>query len=685
MRAVGPNVGANCWCNKGESMSICRMIRSQIARLAVLGLAMLAPFSGASADDLKVIPAEKFVTAPGGVDMRTGRFVYSQTDLAAGSDANGIMLNRTMPDYAARHINPFANFSHNWDIWLVESRISISTGQTWGGPDYRMNVHIGGRSITFDSPASFGNFQYKGDGLNPILEASGDRALASTIYTLRDADGTVMTFRPIGAVATADCAGNQSSSVNPASYASKRCAYISSLTRPDGTRFDFSYENTGVANGNAVRLARVSSSRGFVLILEGTGSNVTKSCVFNASRLTPPSANTCPAGALATTYGYITYGTPASPRLASVTDAAGSQWAFSYTNLGMGFIKPGQTTPWLTNALGSQVDEEGDPQEIVTSQNFADGSSYTYAYNVTPLTNSRPIPMIMGGTFTDSFGKSVSIEYDFPIQPGTRMQPCQNFPCNNVPADDYLNWVYQSTPGPTRITDQIGRTTNFNYCDPVAAASMPSWQMDRCVVLPLIDTTDPEGIKSDFKYDGNGNTSEVRRHAKPGSGIADTVVSATFNCADRASCAKPVTATDALGKVTDRTYASGHGGALTEMLPAPASGGARPLKVFTYSQRYPWAYNSSGILVQAASPVWVPATETQCQTAAGSSTPTCDSGAQQTVKTYEYGTAGTADALLVKGVAVSSAGVTLRTCYSYDAFGRKLSETLPNANLSSCP
>ena len=31
-------------------------------------------------------------------------------------------------------------------------------------------------------------------------------------------------------------------------------------------------------------------------------------------------------------------------------------------------------------------------------------------------------------------------------------------------------------------------------------------------------------------------------------------------------------------------------------------------------------------------------------------------------------------------------GVThLRTCYAYDALGRKISETQPNANLASCP
>jgi YD repeat-containing protein len=45
--------------------------------------------------------------------------------------------------------------------------------------------------------------------------------------------------------------------------------------------------------------------------------------------------------------------------------------------------------------------------------------------------------------------------------------------------------------------------------------------------------------------------------------------------------------------------------------------------------------------------------------------------------------------LLPRGqiVTATDGGVTttLRTCYTYDALGRRLSETRPNANLTSCP
>jgi len=165
------------------------------------------------------------------------------------------------------------------------------------------------------------------------------------------------------------------------------------------------------------------------------------------------------------------------------------------------------------------------------------------------------------------------------------------------------------------------------------------------------------------------------------------VTSATYpaSCTSPKICNKPTSVTDARGAVTDFAYDATHGGVLSEMGPAPVAGAARPLKLTTWVQRYAWIRNSSGVLVQAATPVWVKSTETKCQTAAGSSTATCDTGASQTVTTYEYGATGTGEALLVKGVAVASGGTTLRTCYQYDNYARKIAETKPNASLGVCP
>jgi hypothetical protein len=121
------------------------------------------------------------------------------------------------------------------------------------------------------------------------------------------------------------------------------------------------------------------------------------------------------------------------------------------------------------------------------------------------------------------------------------------------------------------------------------------------------------------------------------------------------------------------------------MRPAPSAGAARPLKVYTYIQKYAWVKNSAGTLVQAAAPVWLPASETLCQTAANSSTPVCDSSAQQMVTTFEYGADGSANSLRLRGKVVTSGGVSRRSCVSYDDVGNAISGTSARAALTSCP
>lgn len=140
---------------------------------------------------------------------------------------------------------------------------------------------------------------------------------------------------------------------------------------------------------------------------------------------------------------------------------------------------------------------------------------------------------------------------------------------------------------------------------------------------------------------------------------------------------------DPSGNQTDYTYAT-HGGTLSEMQPAPSAGAARPLKLYSYVQGYAYVKNAGGALVASGAPIWLPSSETLCQTYAGSSTATCDPAAPITTTAYEYGASGTADNLLLRGAVVSSGGVSLRTCYGYDEYANKIFETKPRAGLASC-
>ena len=141
---------------------------------------------------------------------------------------------------------------------------------------------------------------------------------------------------------------------------------------------------------------------------------------------------------------------------------------------------------------------------------------------------------------------------------------------------------------------------------------------------------------------------------------------------------------DPNGNQTDYTYAT-HGGVLSEMQPAPSVGVARPLKLYTYTQKFAYIKNSVGTLVQAATSIWMPATEITCQTVANSNVAACDGAAVQTVVTYEYGADGTANNLRARGKMVSWNGTSLRTCFGYDNQGSKIWETSPRAGLASCP
>jgi YD repeat-containing protein len=152
------------------------------------------------------------------------------------------------------------------------------------------------------------------------------------------------------------------------------------------------------------------------------------------------------------------------------------------------------------------------------------------------------------------------------------------------------------------------------------------------------------------------------------------------------NCAKPTSITDARSKVTNYAY-FGWGGMKSELQPAPASGVARPLRLFDYIQKYAYVKNSStGPLTPAASQIWLPDTDTSCQQSGSSDPPTCDTGAKVIVTKYEYGADGNANNLLLRAKIVDygTGKLNLRTCYTYDNSGNKISETAPRGTSGGC-
>jgi RHS repeat-associated protein len=642
--------------------------------LAAAALALLASASPALAGDKLVnTPAEKFVTAPGGVDLRTGRFVYEEGDLAIGGEGNaGLSFSRTLTATVPGHSNPFGNLSHNWDIMVSERRLTIDNPELSGGSDFQINVHFGGRSMTYNSRSNQVGYQQMSPGTPAPLTYAGDRAGAA-VYTYTAADGTKALFRPIGA--------GECSTV-------RRCAYVSEVTETDGTRFTFTY----VPAGTGVRLSRVTSSRGFQLLLEGTGPLVTRACLINLATTAAPASGLCPMGVATASYSYT-----GDNRIAAVTgpDSATSQFTYgtaSNGNATIGFVKPGYSAPWLTNSTHIRLDEIGVPQEIVDHQAYAEGQSYTYQYDFSPYVSYKEATLA-GGSYANALGEGGAADYAWPIEPGAP-QPggvCLIRPCADLmPDEEYNNraFVYHQTPAPVQISAE-GGTTVFDFCSAAAAAGLDIRENYRCVVEPFAQSViDPEGIKTFLKYDGHYNVVEAKRIAKPGvpnpdgSTPAPIVTSAAYELTPGSKAVnKPLWMKDARGSTTTWTYAPEHGGILTET--GPAVNGVAPQKRFTYVQRTARLLDGSA----AGLPVWLLDRMSTCRTGNPGGAGCALGAADEVVTVYDYGADGGPTILSLRGQSVTADGQTLRTCFAYDGRGRKISETSPNgtAGLAACP
>lgn len=625
---------------------------------AMLG-ALFSSSSGAYAQTNRLInmPAEQVMVSPGGVDLRTGRYTYNQSDVSVGQGENGLELARIISSVVpSRSEFSFGNFSHNWDASMNLIRLDLDERAKKGGwpsgNDYMAFINYDGRNLTFTASASAISYSMKSRGPRNHLTWTGTQGTAGVVYTFADAGGNKIVFKPLGTLGGLAVTG----------------LYPTKITRADGTEHALEYASYSAGTINRARLISVKSSRGYALILEGSGPLITKVCALNLSRNVMPTTGVCPSGVPTASYSY------SGSKLASVVDAGGGLWQFTYGTSGsystIGFIKPWQSTPWLTNSTALGHDGLDGYYDAVREQAFSNGESYTYEPFKPPVQSGSD--EFAGGKSTNALGESISVRLGFYRVPAPI---CTQFPC--PPPTPVQELPYQQTSGPISITDGLGRETVSDFCAPLVT----TW----CDVTRMQSFTDPAGIKTKLGYDSFDNITEARRIAVSGSGLVDIVTSATFDCTYPINCAKPTSMTDAKGAVTAYSYDPSHGGLLTEMKPAPVAGGARPLTIRTYVQKYAYVKNSGGTLVAAATPVWRPTTETVCQTAVGSSTPVCDGAALQVVTTYEYGANGTADNLLLRGVAVTADGQTLRTCYSYDTLGRKISETKPAANLSVCP
>ncbi|MBO9711434.1 hypothetical protein [Sphingomonas sp.] len=726
--------------------------RLQSLRTLLAPIAIVLSFcaSGASAQMqaryVTAPPPEQYTISPGGVDMRSGHYVYRETDLSAGGGEGsaGIGLKRLEVNGIPGHVPPFASQTHNWDITLTERRRNLISGSlvSTGESKFEVFISVDGRTETFNAVSPTADMLQASRTKTARLTNTGTRGAGNEVYTYTASDGTIVVFRPFGLSGAADCSDVV------------RCAYASEITSPDGTKYTLQYETR--TTGNRARLKSVTSSRGYLILFDYENANwnlVTKACLYNLAASAAPSDSHCSSSALSTTsYGYTSYG--GQPKLASAQDAGGKTWSFAYaagtigakTYQKISYTRPDETTPWLVNWTAPQPNGFLVDEDVTWKQEFADGRSWTYQFDYSPTSFGKPIDApdytIAGGTYQDNAGRTTSVKFDFPEvpyslnaeapSPGTGqilsyylthpgfelvlvaspsasggyeidmnattqrsgfiatmigrdiLSEVQCYDCGGSSGYKY-NVSYQITPGPATVTDPLGRTTTFDYCDPTV--SFPEYEPFTCLSIGLVQSwTDPEGIKTEYTYSGTRRT-KVRRIPKPGSSAPILEENATYPlpCDTLKVCQQPLTVTDANGNTTTYTYDANHGGVLTEV--GPTVNGVAPAKKYGYVQRYAWVRNSSGGYSQSSAAQWLLSEVRSCRTSAlNLAAGTCAAGASDLVVTsYDYGPDSGPNNLLLRGTVVTADGTNLRSCYGYDALGNKISETAPRAGLTVCP
>lgn len=598
---------------------------------AFLACAVLLP-SAAHAGDL--VPPKVLVTTPTGVNIATTTFSFTNTDLSIGTISVDRFYSATFREVR----DPDTMFhgqhhSNNFDIFVTPA---FTHSPFQGGDPYaRPQVHFGAsasgmfRQFTFTGTSSY--------FLTDTIDAGkGRMRLVNGAYEYTDSSGAVYLFDPSVTV----------DGVLAGSYApySQR---IASITYPDGRIRSFTYVSG--------KLKLVSDTSGYAAVFDyGSNGLISAACGFNLSQTYVTTGTTCAGAPLKVSYGYTTEPTTSKIYLSYFTDVLGQVTTYAAAGLTGNVLitcikPPGYANCKISNAWG--------PGDNIV-QTLADGSVWGASSGADIRGTDSDDPGVAEGGNVGSFSD---------------------------PNGKVSSFIFTGT-SPVAMTDPVGRTTTYQFGGGNTFENQAAGYPDVQVGSLLQSVTLPEGDQYLAEWNGPfGAVTKETWKAKPGSSQPDIVANYGYaHSGTAAQISHPISVQDGKGNQTDYTYGT-HGGVLSEMKPAPSAGAARPLKLTSWVQKYAYIKNSGGTLVAATTPIWVIASETECQTAAGSNTAVCDSAKPQKVTTYEYGANGTADNLNVRGVVVTADGSSRRTCNSYDSYGNRISQTAARAGLSSCP
>lgn len=236
---------------------------------------------------------------------------------------------------------------------------------------------------------------------------------------------------------------------------------------------------------------------------------------------------------------------------------------------------------------------------------------------------------------------------------------------------------------------KLGLTTFINAPDPLLlivsdARKGETFNFEQNDTNPLVSFARDGEAKVAYKYDTRGNLTESRQLDGTDPGPADLVTAASYSsgCTNQKICNKPITVTDPRSNTTTYSYHPDSG--YVETVTAPTVNQLSAQTRHAYEQRFATYLRDDGTLGQATTPIWMLRKTSICRTSNWTGSACAGGASDETVTEYDYGAATGANNLLLRGVAVTAEGVSRRTCYSYDRFGNRISETQPRAGLTTC-
>lgn len=477
---------------------------------------------------------------------------------------------------------------------------------------------------------------------------------------------------------------------------------IQSIVRPNGDVTTFTYNSAlvgGDANGNMTtdyNLSSISNNRGFMIKFEN---------------------------------GSYTMG---SPPVAGSDSVVAVNLAVDSCSVSAATCSFAHSWPKLTGGRYSGY-ATGWPR------NYTDATGATTTVNVawppTPYP-ARPAPATLTATMTRPNGRvqtaaydysyyvphPVSMVYNCPMAPAQisiytpGWNPLWTFPCPFAPvtslSDGVSTWTYKldlsfapvsGSPGNYYVSSVTSTRTDQNGGTRVVTA-LPSGQvtsskdeLNRITTMdvqPMFDPNEgrinkityPLGNSKSYAYDPRGNVTSETEAPVPGSPLANRVTSYAYpsSCTNWNICNRPTSKTDPKNNVTSYSWDPVSGQPLSVTMP-PDANGISPVKRYSYTQMYAWISNGAGGYQQSGPPIWMLTQMRTCRTTATVGSACAGGASDEVVTDYYYGPQSGPNNLLLRGMSVTANGVRLNTCYGYDLFGRKISETQPNANITVCP